>query len=98
MVGSWVMLISKKFISPILLSIGFLISGCASGPSVLSIHIGASHEIEAPKSTTKANVGVFYEPSLANYIHIQSISDSIATVNVGQESVALFNVAIPTVF
>ena len=92
------MLIPKIYIWPVLLSIGYLISGCASGPSVHSQTIGASHEIEAPKAVTKANIGIFYEPSLANYIHIQSISDSIATMNVGQESVGLFNVAIPQVF
>ena len=92
------MLISKKYISSVLLSISFLISGCASGPSVHTGNIGASHEIVAPKNVTEANVGIFYEPSLANYIHIQSISDSIATRNIGQESVGLFNVAIPKVF
>jgi hypothetical protein len=92
------MLISKKHISPVLLSIGFLISSCASGPSIFSDEIRASKEIAAPTSVIKANVGIYYVPSFANYVHLQSLADSIHTTNVGQESVGLFNIAIPTVF
>lgn len=92
------MLISNKYISPILLIISFLISSCTSGPTINSSEIRASHEIEAPVSITKASVGIFYEPSFANYVHLQSFSESIATANVGQESVRLFNAAIPKVF
>ena len=90
---------ANKFLFSVPLLIVFLISGCASsGPRIHSNQINASHEIAAPASVNKANVGIYFDPSLASYIHRQSISDSMATMNVGQESVALFRIAIPKVF
>jgi hypothetical protein len=89
---------ANKFLFSVPLLVIFLISGCASGPTIHNNQINASHEIAAPASVNKANVGIFFDPSLASYIHMQSISDSMATMNVGQESVALFRTAIPKVF
>ena len=81
-----------------LLFVSFLINGCSSGPSVHNNKISAPDEITAPANVTKANVGIYYEPNFANYIHIQTFGDSIQTRNIGLESVLLFNTAIPKVF
>ena len=92
------MLTFNPYIPRALLALGLLISGCASGPTVHKIDIGASTNIENPENVTEGNIGIYYEPSLVNYVHVQSISDDIATVNAGQASTALFNEAIPKVF
>jgi len=81
-----------------LLFVSILINGCASGPTINNFKISAPHETTAPASVTKANVGIYYDPTLTNYVHIQSFASAISTMNVGRESIWLFDSAIPQVF
>lgn len=93
--------VSKSLVVVGLLVVIFLINGCASGPSdptINNFEISAPHETTAPASVTKANVGIYYDPTLTDYVHIQAFASAISTMNVGQESVGLFNSAIPQVF
>jgi len=89
---------SKSLVVVGLLVVIFLINGCASGSTINNFEISAPHETTAPASVIKANVGIYYDPTLTDYVHIQSFATAISTMNVGQESIGLFNSAIPQVF
>ena len=89
---------SRYFHAIVSLLVAILIGGCATDPTVTHHRIGASAELVAPQNVTPANVGIYYVPAFANYVHTQALSDSVAVMNVGQESVRLFNLAIPQVF
>ena len=90
--------VSNNYVIVTLLFCVFLLNGCSTGPKILDFKIKPSHELAASANVTKANVGIFYEPNLAKYIHRQTASNTISTTGVGQESVDLFNVAIPMAF
>ena len=55
------MLTFNPYIPRALLALGLLISGCASGPTVHKIDIGASTNIENPENVTEGNIGIYYE-------------------------------------
>ena len=74
------------------------ISGCSSTPGTIEVELDPSHDISAPDKVTEANIGIYYAPNYADYVHEQSFSDSVATVYAGKESAELFNAAIPKAF
>lgn len=76
----------------------FLINGCATGTTIHKWPIGASNDLTPPASVFGARVGIFYDPTYPKYVHRQSFSDSLATADVGRESVNLFNVAVSMTF
>ena len=75
-----------------------MVTGCARDPFVTTYDLKVSQEVTPPERVVSANIGIYYEDSSANYVHLTSREKGISARDIGRRGVSLFNSVIPGVF